>query len=236
MAAAHEAELLMDRIYRHQRHIYDLTRKFYLLGRDRLIRALDAGPGMAILEVGCGTGRNLIAAARAHPDAHVYGFDISGAMLATARSAVARAGLSRRITIAQADAVRFDPRSLFGRAAFDRIFFSYTLSMIPPWQAALAHAARMLADDGRLLVVDFGRMERLPAALRALQFGWLRRFHVEPRRDLDLALQSLASVTGAGLRFERLWRGYASYAELRLGDPMPAVSARLAARPAIAAA
>ena len=29
---------LMDGVYRHQRHIYDLTRKFYLLGRDRLIR------------------------------------------------------------------------------------------------------------------------------------------------------------------------------------------------------
>ena len=28
---------LMDRIYRHQRHVYDVTRKYYLLGRDRLI-------------------------------------------------------------------------------------------------------------------------------------------------------------------------------------------------------
>ena len=29
-----DAAALMDRMYRHQRHIYDLTRKFYLLGRD----------------------------------------------------------------------------------------------------------------------------------------------------------------------------------------------------------
>ena len=27
----------MDRIYRRQRHVYDFTRKYYLLGRDRLI-------------------------------------------------------------------------------------------------------------------------------------------------------------------------------------------------------
>ena len=30
-----EATLRMDRMYRYQRHIYDLSRKFYLLGRDR---------------------------------------------------------------------------------------------------------------------------------------------------------------------------------------------------------
>ena len=30
----------MDAIYRTQRHIYDLTRKYYLLGRDRLIADL----------------------------------------------------------------------------------------------------------------------------------------------------------------------------------------------------
>ncbi|HEY0281515.1 MAG TPA: hypothetical protein VGC27_02700 [Rhizomicrobium sp.] len=29
---------LMDEIYRHQRYVYDLTRKYYLFGRDRLIK------------------------------------------------------------------------------------------------------------------------------------------------------------------------------------------------------
>ena len=32
--------VLMDRIYRHQRHIYNLSRKYYLLGRDRMIAEL----------------------------------------------------------------------------------------------------------------------------------------------------------------------------------------------------
>ncbi len=59
----------MDRIYRHQRHIYDLTRKYYLLGRDALIRDLAPVPGDTVLEIGCGTGRNLILAARRYPDA-----------------------------------------------------------------------------------------------------------------------------------------------------------------------
>ncbi|MHC2296968.1 ubiquinone/menaquinone biosynthesis C-methylase UbiE [Rhizobium mongolense] len=48
---------LMDGMYRYQRHIYDLTRKYYLLGRDRTIRNLDIAEGGTLLEVGCGTGR-----------------------------------------------------------------------------------------------------------------------------------------------------------------------------------
>ncbi len=57
----------MDGIYRWQRWIYDLTRKYYLLGRDRLIADLDAADGASVLEIGWGTGRNLVAAARRYP-------------------------------------------------------------------------------------------------------------------------------------------------------------------------
>ena len=39
----------MDAIYRTQRHFYDLTRKYYLLGRDRLIRELAPPKGGTVL-------------------------------------------------------------------------------------------------------------------------------------------------------------------------------------------
>ena len=39
---------LMDQVYRRQRHFYDLTRKYYLLGRDALIRVLDAATGALV--------------------------------------------------------------------------------------------------------------------------------------------------------------------------------------------
>ena len=54
---------LMDRIYRRQRHVYDFTRKYYLLGRDELIERLAPPADSRVLEIGCGTARNLIAAA-----------------------------------------------------------------------------------------------------------------------------------------------------------------------------
>ena len=67
----------MDRMYRHQRHVYDATRKFYLFGRDRLIRELAPAPGDRLLEIGCGTARNLIRVARRHPQVALYGIDAS---------------------------------------------------------------------------------------------------------------------------------------------------------------
>lgn len=199
----------MDAIYRTQRHFYDLTRKYYLLGRDRLIAELAPPAGGTVLEIGCGTGRNLIAAARRFPHARYFGIDISEAMLATARANIARAGLADRITLAQGDATRFDAGALFGVSQFDRIFQSYTLSMIPDWRGALAQGAGKLAPGGRLDVVDFGQQERLPSAFRSLLFAWLARFDVAPRAELAAALSAIAAERGLIASFTPRYRGYA---------------------------
>ena len=199
----------MDAIYRSQRHIYDLTRKYYLLGRDALIEGIAPPPGGSVLEIGCGTGRNLIAAARRWPDARFYGIDISEAMLQTARAKVAKAGLSDRIVLAQGDATAFNAETLFGTATFDRIFQSYTLSMIPGWHEAIREAAVKLAPAGRLDVVDFGQQEGLPGAFKTLLFAWLAKFDVAPRAALQPALIEIASEIGGTPQFSALYRGYA---------------------------
>lgn len=204
----------MDAVYSGQRHIYDLTRKYYLLGRDRLIARLDPPVGGAVLEVGCGTARNLIVAARRWPQARFYGLDISDAMLATARANVARAGLTSQITLARADAADFDANTLFGIAGFDRVFMSYTLSMIPPWEAAIGAGVAALAPGGRLSIVDFGQQERLPAPWRRMLFAWLGKFHVAPRASLIDRLEDIARERDLQFRFKALYRGYACSAEL----------------------
>lgn len=200
---------LMDGVYRYQRHIYDLTRKYYLLGRDGLIADLDVPAGGAVLEIGCGTGRNLIAVGKAWPRASLYGVDISEAMLATARGCAAKAGICDRVTLAQGDACGFDPQALFGRATFDRVFISYALSMIPDWEAALRQAARCVAPGGRLEIVDFGQQERLPGLWRRALFGWLGAFHVSPRAGLQAAVERLAQDVGGVAQSRALYRGYA---------------------------
>jgi S-adenosylmethionine-diacylgycerolhomoserine-N-methlytransferase len=209
----------MDRMYRRQRHVYDLTRKFYLLGRDELIAALQPPPGAAVLEIACGTGRNLIRAAQRYPQARFFGFDVSAEMLTTARANVAAAGLSGRIALAQADATAFDPEALFGVAAFDRIFVSYALSMIPPWRRACAEAVAHLKPGGALHVVDFGDQSELPGLFRAALRSWLARFDVSPRLDLQAALAALAAERGLTLEFRPLYRRYAFHAALRREGP-----------------
>ena len=200
---------LMDSVYRTQRHIYDLSRKYYLLGRDGLIADLAPPPGGAVLEIGCGTGRNLVAVGRAWPGARLYGVDISEAMLETARGAVVRAGLAERATLARGDACDFDATTLFGRATFDRVFISYALSMIPEWRGALAQAARCVAPGGKLELVDFGQQDGLPSLWRRALLGWLARFHVAPRADLGGVIAALAAETGTAGYCRSLYRGYA---------------------------
>lgn len=208
------ARELMDRVYRHQRHIYDATRKYYLLGRDHLIARLDPPDGGHVLELGCGTGRNLIAAAKAYRQARLYGVDISHQMLSTARRNIAGPGLYGRILLARDDATGVDPTAAFGVQRFDRVFFSYSLSMISPWRQALAHGADLVAPGGRLSLVDFGQQDGLSPWFRRLLFAWLREFHVRPAADLADAVETVAAELEAQSTFTRLYRGYACYAEI----------------------
>ncbi|MDZ3837691.1 MAG: class I SAM-dependent methyltransferase [Rhodospirillales bacterium] len=213
------AALLMDRIYRRQRHLYDATRKHYLLGRDRLIAELDPPAGGTVLEIGCGTGRNLVAAAKAYPHASLCGLDISALMLETAASGIGRAGLAERVRLARADAACFDPEVLFARPAFDRVFFSYSLSMIPEWRAAIDAALAAVAPGGRLHLVDFGRQKGLPPPFRALLYAWLRRFHVAPNAAHEQALRAAAAALGAHCACRSLYRGYSWSAIVTLPGP-----------------
>ncbi len=194
----------MDAQYALQRHIYDLTRKYYLLGRDRLIRNLAVPIGGSVLEVGVGTGRNLALAARHYPQARLFGLDISAEMLKSAEKT-----LGGRATLARADACSFDPQWLFGEAGFDRVYVSYSLSMIPDWEAALVQALSVVAPGGSLHIVDFGQQERLPGWFRNMLRGWLAKFHVTPREPLFEAARRAAAAMGADVECRALYRGYA---------------------------
>ena len=184
---------LMDRVYHHQRYVYDLTRKYYLFGRDRLIRELALRPGDRLVEVGCGTARNLIRIARRYPQARLFGLAASQEMLKTAGEAVRRAGLQTRIRLVHGYAEDLSP-AMFGETeAFDACIFSYSLSMIPDWKQALRAASAALSETGRVHVVDFGDLGGLSRAGRAILLAWLRLFHVTPRVELLRAFERDAS-------------------------------------------
>jgi S-adenosylmethionine-diacylgycerolhomoserine-N-methlytransferase len=207
-----EATRRMNRMYRRQRHIYDGTRRYYLLGRDQLIAGLQPAAGAGVLEIGCGTGRNLVQAARLYPDARFFGIDISTEMLTSAISSISRRGLTNRIRVAHGDGAAFNPKALFGTPQFDHVMISYSLSMIPDWHDVLRAAASRLRPGGCLHIVDFGNQERLPGIARSLLLRWLALFDVTPRTDLEQVLSGMARASGADLKFQRPFRGYAQSA------------------------
>jgi S-adenosylmethionine-diacylgycerolhomoserine-N-methlytransferase len=141
----------LERYYRLHAKIYDLTRWSFLLGREALVQQVAARLTPAnILEVGCGTGKNLGHLGRLFPQARLWGLDLSADMLAVARKKLQ--DLSSRLTLIQAAYDRPVERKPF----FDLVVFSYALSMFNPgWEQALTAASQDLASGGAIAVVDF---------------------------------------------------------------------------------
>jgi S-adenosylmethionine-diacylgycerolhomoserine-N-methlytransferase len=191
----------MDAMYRWTRYVYDFTRKYYLLGRDRLLRDMILQPDDRVLEIGCGTARNLIRLAKQRPDIRCFGLDVSTEMLATAAAQVKGRRLDGRITLAHCPAEDLNYEKTFGlNAPFDAAFFSYSLSMIPTWSQALDAALANIKRSGALYVVDFWDQGDWPRWFRWLLKRWLDCFHVVYRPELldhlrELDEQGLGKLT-----------------------------------------
>ena len=209
----------MDSMYRVQRYFYDITRKYYLLGRDKLLNEMDVRPGEPALEAGCGTARNLIILGRRHPEANLFGLDASAAMLETAQAKVDGAGV-KNITLKTALADDFAFAKTFGLAEpFDKIFFSYSISMIPPWRESIDNALKNLKPGGTLYIVDFYDQKDLPTHFRRLLEWWLKQFHVQYPQALIPYLESLAREGNVELRVKPLYRRYSFTAHVVKSGP-----------------
>jgi S-adenosylmethionine-diacylgycerolhomoserine-N-methlytransferase len=141
----------LERYYRLHSQFYDATRWSFLFGRTAILRAVaEVARPTAILEVGCGTGKNLVSLCRLFPRADVTGVDLSETMLAVARRKTAPLGPRVRLIHSA-----YGPAFATGRPC-DLVLFSYALSMFNPGFAeAITTARRDLAPGGHIAVVDF---------------------------------------------------------------------------------
>jgi len=209
LAGLQDHACLMDRVYRPQLQVYDLTRRFFLLGRMHLLSWIGDSRPAHVLEIGSGTGWNLIKLAKQDRLVSLYGLECSEAMLGRAGRQIKRQGLAERIQLAKGMAEDFDPRELFGRQSFDVVFFSYVVSMLFDWRAALARALSFIAPGGRLLVLDFWDLHSYPAFCRAGLRWWLNLFRVRYDPEMLLFLAQLSQKNACRFDFRSIGTSYA---------------------------
>jgi SAM-dependent methyltransferase len=141
--------------------VYDVMT--WLLGarpaHRRLVAAAGLAPGRTVLEVGCGTGNLLLAAAAAQPAATLVGLDPDPAALERARAKVARKGLPIRLEQGFADELPHPDGSV------DRVLSAFMFHHLPQDAkvAMLREVRRVLVPGGELLLLDF---EGQPRPLR----------------------------------------------------------------------
>ena len=125
--------------------------------RRKAASRLELKPGSRALELGCGTGRNLVHLVEAVGErGHVYGVDLSEGMLREAEELSLKANW-RNVTLIQSDATEYTlPEPV------DGVIFSLSYAVIPQHREALARAWQHLRPGGYVVIMD----AKLPS-------GWL---------------------------------------------------------------
>ncbi|MBC7640655.1 MAG: demethylmenaquinone methyltransferase [Rhodoferax sp.] len=160
--APHEVAAMFDDVARR----YDLTNDVLSLGQDRawrraVVRAVDARPGMVVLDLAAGTGTS------SEP------FEVGGARVVPADFSLGmlRVGKRRRpdLGFTAADALRLP----FADASFDAVTLSFGLRNVADTDLALRELLRVTRAGGRLVVCEFSRPRWAP--FRAVYLDYLVR-------------------------------------------------------------
>lgn len=157
--AQHQSKL--QKYYKYHSKIYDATRWIFLFGRQKLISELPVLPNRPrILEIGCGTGKNIQFLEYLYPDADIVGIDLSEDMLRKARL---KSEDSKQVNLIQC---RYGTDDL-DLKAFDLILLSYSLTMIGGQiDNILQQVHEDLKPNGFIAAVDFHNTP----------FNWFRRW------------------------------------------------------------
>jgi S-adenosylmethionine-diacylgycerolhomoserine-N-methlytransferase len=185
----------LQRFYAPQAQSYDAFRERLLHGRRDLIDSLLTAAGDRVVELGAGTGRNLeFFGPRLSQLAEVQVVDLCSPLLDVARR---RLDHLPNVRVVEADATVYRPA-----CPVDVVYFSYALTMMPDWRAAVDNALAMLQPGGALGVVDFylpaahdveGRLSRRARANRFWR-TWFAHDGVHPSQEHLPYLRSRLAV------------------------------------------
>jgi demethylmenaquinone methyltransferase/2-methoxy-6-polyprenyl-1,4-benzoquinol methylase len=192
------------------RHFYDRIANAYDMiadaneraARQAGVRALELKAAEAVLELGFGTGNEVLdIAGLVGPSGRVAGIDISPGMLAVANRKLAESAPKASVDLRVGDA-RVLP---FTTAEFDAVYTSFTLELFPEDDipVVLAEAKRVLKPGGRIGVVSMAtvRPGKHTSALERV-YVWMHRHfpHLVDCRPIDTE----GVVSAAGFRVAKV--------------------------------
>jgi len=143
-----------------------------------------------VLDVGCGSGTDVLISAGRARSGTVYGLDVNPAMVAKARASVPKAS-AKRVRILEGDAASIP----LGAASADVVTANGVLRFVPDKAAVLRGMARVLRPGGRLLLADIGSKHAMATAVGACPVLWADGLGGAPD-EADL----LRAVEAAGFR------------------------------------
>lgn len=138
---------------------YDATHALPFLKRHEAHLSLEVKAGDHVLEIACGTGLNFLHLRQLiGKNGMLIGLDYTPAMLNIARRRIAGFGWTN-VALLAGDAASLP----FPDAAFDRVFCSFALSVIPAFEEAIAEVRRVLVPGGRFVALELRPM-KLPSS------------------------------------------------------------------------
>jgi ubiquinone/menaquinone biosynthesis C-methylase UbiE len=153
--------------------------------RAKAVDRLDLRPGEHVLEIGCGTGRNLPFLSKAvGPHGRVYGVDLSPGMLVRARALCDRDHW-RNVELIESDAAHYR-----APAPLDGVMFGLSYNTMPHHLLVLREAWAQLRPGGRLVIMDaklppgLGGRLVLPFSLWLMKHTMLGNPLIQPWEDL----------------------------------------------------
>jgi S-adenosylmethionine-diacylgycerolhomoserine-N-methlytransferase len=160
----------LENFYQGQAKAYDKFRKRLLHGREELYKKISTHGGEVWLDFGGGTGANLEPiAAQLTQFRKIYIVDLCPSLLEIANQRIAEHDWKNVEAIAS-DVTQFVPPEGFA----DIITFSYSLTMIPNWFAAIDQAYKLLKPGGVIGVTDFYVSRKYPP-VEWRNHSWLTR-------------------------------------------------------------
>ena len=144
----------IKKAYSNLSHVYGVFESIFENNiRKKSLELLDVRKGDRVLEIGFGTGYNLVELAKAVGDnGKVYGIDLTPEMVKITRKKLIKNNLLNRVKLIQGSATKLP----FGRNSFNIVYVSNVLEILSDkdTKIVLKEIKRVLKPKGKICVID----------------------------------------------------------------------------------